>query len=85
LFAVVEVEGNIGSSNISTCTTETQSTSINMAVEHKDDTQPIASKLKGLQESDNGENVEIKKSYPLLIRSKSTNTWGYGMIHENLK
>jgi len=33
-----------------------------MAVEHKDDTQPIASKLKGLQESDNGENVEIKKS-----------------------
>jgi len=34
-----------------------------MAVEHKDDTQPIASKLKGLQESDNGENVENGKSH----------------------
>lgn len=34
-----------------------------MAVEHKDDTQPIANKLKGLQESDNGENVENGKSH----------------------
>jgi len=32
-----------------------------MAVEHKDETQPIASKLKGLQEDSNGDNVENGK------------------------
>lgn len=59
----MEVEREI-SSSIPTCTTETvQSININMAVEHKDDTQPIANKLKGLQESDNGENVENGKSH----------------------
>jgi len=34
-----------------------------MAVEHKDDTQPIASKLKGLQESDSGDNVGNGKQH----------------------
>jgi translation initiation factor 4E len=64
LFAVVEVAERIISSSIPACTTETvQVNNINMAVEHKDDTQPIANKLKGLQESDNGENVENGKSH----------------------
>jgi len=47
---------------LETCTIgEREGTTDNMAVEHKDDAQPIASKLKGLQESDSGENVENGK------------------------
>lgn len=61
----MEVESREISSSIPACTTETVQSdiNINMAVEHKDDTQPMANKLKGLQESDNGENVENGKPH----------------------
>lgn len=61
VYRVGEVEREI-SSSIPSCTTETVHHT-NMAVEHKDDTQPMANKLKGLQESDNGETVENGKSH----------------------
>jgi len=44
-----------------------------MAVEHNDDTQPITNKLKGLQESDNGENVGNGKKHNSLDDKENSN------------
>lgn len=44
-----------------------------MAVDHKDDTQPVTSKLKGLQENDHGDNTENGKSHHDKINGNSNN------------